>query len=248
MKHIALLLTFLSSPLAMGAKPLPPFPENAAESFCSYVEWVLNAPLTEKQRQEAAAHLKRILVQKDAFEAEIIRDAVLAYDDLSNHTEAEKLNFRNSVEDELFKILKSRFRTKPLAKWLGELNEKTHQVVAEGPPVFSQQAAEAWEELIQFLWLESAGHSLDTATFEEAQSHLAEDFQKLSEEQKRILADAPSAWAALRQSWKKKSDEEKQKLREVWKTALSPASPSDAGTNDFRAQTQSLLTSISGWL
>lgn len=245
MRRFACALVLLVAAAAWSAKPFPVLSPRAPEDFSDYLEWVFDTSLTQKQRQEATRLIQDLEKSRDGFTAEIVADALTARADLGNHSESEREAFRDSVEDELLKTLRSRYRNKPLAKWILETHVQTHKVLAEGPPPLTYQAAEAWVELLSFVLAES-GMEAKPEEMTQLRESLPGAFSQMTEDEKRILSDLPLAWAALRKSWPAKKLDEQRLLKEAWKRALVPEK--DAGTVIGFEKARSLLTLVPGWL
>ncbi|HUU22158.1 MAG TPA: carboxypeptidase-like regulatory domain-containing protein, partial [Phycisphaerae bacterium] len=108
----------------------------------------------------------------------------------------------------------------PASQWAVATYEQAHKPIAEGPPPLTRQMTDANLELLCFVLGEVRGKPFSApgrAVRDYWAKHVAEGYQNRDAAQRKLLADTPTGWAAVREGWPKLSEEQKAACRGQWK-------------------------------
>ncbi|MFZ5470157.1 MAG: hypothetical protein ACOZIN_12050 [Myxococcota bacterium] len=245
------------TPAAVAAPAQTALTPGTERDFFAYIEWTFAARLTAAQRAEGTHLLAQAYAEKSEPQMTIVQDAVLAFNDLANHSDADKQALRASVEDEYLKSLKLRYRTQPLAKWISGVKDARDKTLSPGPPPLTRLSAEAFGELMAFVVKEArvgAVPETDRKYFDDFARALTADYKGYSEEQRISLMEMPNSWAALRTGWAGYPEDKKAKLREEWRSAFKAGAdagstpPFTADGKPLREAARMLAAKVAGWL
>lgn len=246
------------------------------DGFHAYIEWVMDVHLTQSQLEESKALIEKAWADKTPVDTSLVQETLTAQADLANHSEADRMSLRPSVEDEYLKQMSRRYRS-ALGRWVLSVRDAVKKPLVGGKPPLTRQDAEAYSELLAFILNEAGGMQpvmADKAFRAALAKVLSADYRGYSAEQKEGLAGAARDWAALRSSWAGWPESKKGNLRTAWRDAfkevrepapakgkVEPASlKGDAGTpaqplpavqlqsKAFRAAARELAAKINGWL
>lgn len=219
------------------------------EEFFSYIEWVFDAPLTLGMRSEATAYIQAAQAANNTGELALVHEALLAKADLPNHSDQDREALRPSVEDEYIKIMKLRYRTQPLGKWVQNVKLFTSKSIAPGEPTLTRMDAEAYAELVAFVLDEGSGKKVldDKAKLDEFVRAVAAEFRRYGPDEKMALTNMSRQWASLRSAWPSLPKDRKEKLRTEWREHFQGVNAIGDDPKALTAPAKALLLKSSTW-
>lgn len=138
----------------------PPLTREGIQRFTNLMEWLLDVPLTELQKQRIDESLRQSWADGDKEDIQSYV-AVLA---LEAQTAAlspeERRLLREQAQPDVLKELRAQTDDEG-ARWLLEIYDAGHQPIAEGKPPLTRQVTDAFVELFCFMLSEAAGMKLE---------------------------------------------------------------------------------------
>lgn len=202
----------------------PPLTQERADRCGRFFEWLLETRLTNDQRETIQDYLVGVWTNKDANQ---MANAVSVLD---QYAQIEKLDpaTRDLAREEAQPrfIASWRKQDDPLCKWAAGVYDAAHQPIVAGDPPLTRQVSDATLEVLCFVVSEvRGGQRLETGPVlkEHWAKMMAADYAQLGNEQKKVLAEMPTIWAALRAGWVQMPEDKKAEYRTQWKGQFKPA-------------------------
>lgn len=227
------------APAAVGGKPLTLFDVYQTADF---LEWMLDLPFTDGQREYLRQHYVEAWRKADKGEVESI-DAVYALRAKMDDMDLKQRDLmKQVVRAEVIKGWREEAKAGDAgSKWILGLYDGANQPIAkgkEGEPWLTTQATDAMLEMLFFMAcrVDKQADETPTAAHKAAWTkQMAEAYPAMTPEQKNDLVATPTTWAALRVTWPDASEADKTKALSDW--AKMPAVQTAQGQlRDVRAQ------------
>ena len=201
---LALLLTWLVVTLPIAAQAPPDLAR-----LTDVLEWVIEVPLTEGQRQALVPILTSLPAAR-------LQQVAADADQLAPLLPQQRSLLRPAMRTQLLGT------ADPLSQWLKRIQSGAGQIVVSGDPPLTQQSLAAFCEWLLFTIDPTTSpipSSQMASTLEGVLSGLYPDF---SPGQRAQLATLPQQWAGLRKKWPALSAAERDQLSAQWRTMLGP--------------------------
>jgi hypothetical protein len=193
----------------------------AVNTVTDFIEWMLDVPFTQSQRDGLKDHLVAAWANNDRGEIDGVSEIVKARLELDKLTDANRKELaRQAIRVEVLK----QWRTEAgqgdvMAKQMIAVYDAAHQPLVAGDPPLTRQATDATIEVIHFMASRVAG----TADFvpgaqekDRFATNLAAAYPTMPRENRDELAKMPTYWAALRVAWPELSRDQQSKLTAAW--------------------------------
>ena len=225
------------NPTTVLAEGDPPLTVELVDRTSGFIEWLLDVPLTDGQRQTIRDGLVESWTSNNREDVEGILDLLQLEAQVRELDEATRLALRAQVQPGLVQQLRDQPEDEG-AQWLLAIYEAGHQPIADGDPPLTRQATDAYAEFLCFVIAQGLGQEgfEPPAEFKgEFAKTVAAGYADLSPEEKQELAQMPLAWAAVRIEWAKMPDEQKQQYRAQWSESvkgLVPEQPAEPAAEE----------------
>ncbi len=214
-------------PARVLAEGDPPLTVELVDRTTGFIEWMLDVPLTDGQRQTIREGLVESWTSNNREDVEGIADLLQLEAQVREMDEATRLALRAQVQPDLVQQLRQQPEDEG-AQWLLAIYEAGHQPIADGDPPLTRQATDAYAEFLCFVIAQGLGQEgfEPPAEFkDEFAKTVAAGYADLSPEEKQELVQMPLAWAAVRIEWAKMPDEQKQQYRAQWAESVKGLVP-----------------------
>jgi len=197
--------------------------QQTLDQFVGFVVWVLDAPLTETQRQDLQDTAVQAFSGNDQASMSTITQMAGAYQQLAQVSETQRIQLRDQLQPQLL----DQARAQPndeFSRWLLDVYASAHQPIAAGTPPLTRQVADANAEVTYFLLQVVAtgdasinGLKLGPALLDSWASSLAHDYPSYSAPQQQQLAKMPLFRAAMAEGWPQLPAADRADLRDQWR-------------------------------
>ena len=199
----------------------PPLTQATVDQVADFLEWLIEVPFTDEQRQMIAGNMIESWKKDDREEIKGIEDVVKFRAQLSEMSKEQKELARQAAQPEL--IRQARNETDPVAKMIVQAYDAAHQPIAAGDPPLTRQATDALLETLFFMasQVQGAAEVMPTPEMKEQWAKaLAGSYDQADEAARQEMAQMPMRWAAIRMMWPGLSDQDKARTKAQW--AQSP--------------------------
>jgi hypothetical protein len=207
--------------VAEGRDGAPPLTLYAVNAVIDFIEWVLDVPFTQAQRDDLKEHFVAAWNRGNRGEIDGVGQILqgrLALDKLTDPDKKELA--RQSIRAEVLKQWRaSAGRGDALTRQMIDIYDAAHQPLVAGDPPLTRQATDATIEVIHFMAsrVAGAGDFVPSAPEKEQfAKSLAAAYPTMPKENRDELAKMPTYWAALRVAWPELSRDEQSKLTAAW--------------------------------
>ena len=227
--------------LAEAFADQPPLEQFTINQCCDFVEWLLDVPLTDTQRQAAREHLTAAWKRHDKQEAAGLWEVFKARDELNKLKGDKKELARVAARAEVIKNWREEANTgDAMARLMVEVYDRAHQPLAQGrqgEPPLTRQQSDATLEILHFMASKVAGFDVGPSNQQKADfaKNLTGKYAEMPLEAKKELEQMPLYWAWLRAAWPELPADEQAKLTEQW-SAAEPIKPIITQVNDLKAK------------
>lgn len=200
----------------------PPLTQDMVERVVRLFEWLLDAKLTQEQRQQFQASIVTSWKTQNQKEIADTLAVLKLHDDLGKRSEADRSALHEAL---LAQYLQDTRKTPddPLSQWVLGIYYAAHTPIATGNPPLTRQVADAYAELNCFMIGVVRGPEAfqPTKDFKDLFSKsLAAQWPRLSAAQQQEMSQLPVAWAAIQLGWSSVSAADRAKYREQWTPAV----------------------------
>jgi hypothetical protein len=207
--------------VADGRDGTPPLTMYAVNTVTDFIEWMLDVPFTQGQRDELKAHFVDAWAKNDRGEIDGVAQIIKGRIELDKLTDANKKELaRQAIRAEVLKQWRAEAgQGDAMAKQMLGIYDAAHQPLVTGDPPLTRQATDATIEVIHFMASRVAGTSDFVASEPEKEQFaksLAAAYPTMPRENRDELAKMPTYWAALRVAWPELSRDEQSKLTAAW--------------------------------
>jgi hypothetical protein len=202
----------------------PPLSRYMVDEVTSFLEWLVQSPMTEDQRATVESELRRFWKEKAEDEIAGTKEILAGRAELAKLPEAQRELARHTVlEEALAQWQKD--KEDPAAAMMLAIYNASHQPIAAGEPPLTAQAVNAFAEYLNFAAGQCVGYEgrLPKSVCEELGKGVAESYGTLPKEQRETIAGMPMVWAALRVAWPDLPAARKQAMIDGWKQQESIA-------------------------
>jgi hypothetical protein len=202
-----------------GTPPLTVYDVNAVNDF---IEWVLDVPFTDAQRDALRDHFVAAWKANDRGEIEGVGQIITGRAQLDKVTDANKKELaRQAMRAQIVKLLRGEAgRGDAMSRMVIGIYDAAHHPLAAGDPPLTRQATDATLEILYFMAARVTGAAADVAPGSEQRDQFAQQlaaaYGTMPRENREELARMPMSWAALRVAWPELSREEQAKLTAAW--------------------------------
>jgi hypothetical protein len=247
-KHRPTFEAFLKDIRLLSAQTLAPAFDDqpALEQFtvnqcCDFVEWLIDVPLTDTQRQAVRDHLVAVWNRKDKGEANDLWAVFTARNELDKLKKEQKEFGRQTARAEVIRQWRAEAgKGDAMARMMVDVYDRAHKPLAEGKagePPLTRQQADATLEILHFMASKVAGFDVSPSDAQKAEfaTKLAGGYAGLDGGMKKEMEQMPLYWAWFRAAWPELPAEERSKLTEQW-SKDERIKPLVAQINDLRAK------------
>jgi len=232
-----------SFPIA-GNPPLTLAMVNKATDF---FERLLDAKFTAEQRRQFQDSLIASWKARRVIDMQSTVNVIQLCDQLNQKTAQEREMYLQALRAGFV----AQMRAQPnnvVSRWMLHVYDSAHKPLAAGNPPLTQQVADAYAEMFDFMLRESMGKQYFAAG-RDFKAALAQDliarYNQLAPAQQAALSQSPALWVALQAQWPVTPENQRQKLREQWRstfTSLGQSAVQQAGAGN--GQNQSSPSSV----
>ncbi|NSW56228.1 MAG: hypothetical protein HPY44_09450 [Armatimonadetes bacterium] len=222
------------APPVVLAEGEPPLTDVMVSHFGNFLEWTLDATLTQQQRLEVRQSLLAAWQDKDAETITSTGDIVSLMEQLPTLSEADRKLLRESLSHELLSGARAAPQD-PGNQWLLGIYDAAHVPLAQGNPPLTRQVTDALVEMVVFMVAEATGTEGLAATPEmrdEFAADLAAQWPALAPEEQAEASKLPIQWAALRVVWPTLDEEQKTQLRASWAEQFKLSAPQEPAQDE----------------
>jgi hypothetical protein len=207
--------------VADGRDGTPPLTMYAVHTVTDFIEWMLDVPFTQAQRDGLKDHFVQAWAKNDRGEIDGVAQIIKGRLELDKLTDANRKELaRQAIRAEVLKQWRAEaVQGDAMAKQMIDIYDAAHQPLVAGDPPPTRQAADATLEVIHFMASRVAG----TADFapsapekEQFAKNLVAAYPTMPKENRDELSKMPTYWAALRVAWPELSRDEQSKLIAAW--------------------------------
>jgi hypothetical protein len=236
---LTLLLTFGIGTLPAFAQPVlspgtPPLTQQTVDKFDGFLEWLLDAPMTEDQRLQSQQTLVAAWTAKNKYDMDQVTGIANLRDQFATQPDSRAL-LQPKMQSDVLTWLRGH-PDDALSVLLTGLYNSAHAQLAPGSPPLTRQMSEAYLEFIFF-----AADQIDGATDQPTPGQkdawantLTNAYSTFSPDQQQQLSQMPAYWAALRATWPGLSDADRATYKQQWmpvaRALLAPASDQPTAT------------------
>lgn len=207
----------------------PPLTDVIVSYFGNFLEWTLDATLSQQQRLEVRESLVTAWEDKDTETMTSTGEIVALMEQLPALAEADRNLLRQSLGAELLGSARAAPED-PGNQWLLGIYNSAHAPLAQGNPPLTRQVADAMVEMVVFMIAQATGTEGLTATPEmrdEFAADMTAQWPELAPEQQAEASKLPLEWAALRVVWPTLDDEQTAQLRASWAEQFKLTTPQE---------------------
>jgi hypothetical protein len=210
----------------------PPLTLRTVNQVNDFLEWLMETPFTQGQRQQVADHLIDAWRKGDREGAEAVQAIAGIRNQLDALTSDQKALAREAARAEAMKAWRAEaVQGDAMAKLMVGIHDAAHKPLvdaAPGQPPLTRQSADASIEILYFMASKAAdprsdGFELRPAAErkDEWAREMAAAYKDMDATKRDEIAQMPTLWAALRVLWPTLSTDERTKLAAAW--AQTPA-------------------------
>ena len=221
------------------AEGTPPLTEFAYDRTISFVEWLLEVPMTAMQRTTIREAMVAAWQKNDRETIDGTQELIDGVDELAAKTDDEKRALRVIVRDKA--LAEWRKSKDPVEQMLVGVWDAAHQPLVPGTPPLTQQVCDATAEAYFLMACAVAGQGMrspDKALLAKWTELLRTRYPDLPQEFRVGLQQMPVFAAAMRVGWADMPEAEKTQLVAQWKTVPGVV---ELGKQLAAASAQSLL-------
>lgn len=208
---------------------------------CDFVEWLIDVPLTDAQREAARDYLTDIWKRHDKAQATQLWDIFKARNQL-DELKAEKKEFaRQAARAEVIKQWGDEAsKGDPMAKLMVNVYDQAHKPIAQakpGEPALTRQQSDATLEILHFMASKVAGIDVGPSDEQKKEfaAHFAAAYPAMDLDAKKEIQQMPLYWAWLRSAWPDTSEADRAQCIEQW-SKNDRIKPIVAGINELKAK------------
>lgn len=202
---------FASSTTLVAGKP--PLTQHTVYRVHDFLEWVLDVPLTEDQKEHIQAELVRSWNADNRSEIDGCAELLKVYDQV-NQLDAAKRDFaRQAIQAEALKAWRA--GKDDIDRYLVAIYDAAHKPLAAGDPPLTRQVTDSVAELMYFMASEVDGGGTVTPTQEVKDrfaEQVAQTWAAASPETRKQTAAMPLVWAGVRAAWPELSADQRKAL------------------------------------
>jgi hypothetical protein len=204
----------------------PPLTQQTADNLAGFFEWLLDAPLTQGQRQEIQEAAVEVWQRGDMETMANILGIVQAFGQVVQLGETQRMQVRQELQPALL----AEARQHPgndLSRWMLQVYDAAHVSIAPGTPPLTRQVAEAYAEVQHFLLgvvatgqarpIEQDFGPTGRDVWVQA---IADDYPRYGPEYQRKLTEMPLFRAAIGEAWPALTAAEQTQLRNQWRPVV----------------------------
>lgn len=198
----------------------PPLTQATVDAVTDFLEWLIEVPFTEEQRQLIAREMTESWKRNDRADIQGAQDVLKMRAQLSTMSAEQKALARQAAQPELIKTARS--ESDAVAKMIVQVYDAAHRPIAPGSPPLSRQAADAMLEVLFFMASQVQSGDAGPQPHPTQQmkdqwaKNLAANYAKADQAARQTIANMPLTWAALRMQWPTLPEAEKGKARAQW--------------------------------
>jgi len=209
----------------------PPLTQQMVGECRRFLEWTLDAPMTQDQAREFAAALVATWRGRDRDAIQQVLGLLETRERVAALPEAQ----RSFLREQLLATLLAEWRAQPgddSSRWMLAVHDAAHVPIATGDPPLTRQMSDAYAEALVFAARQATGRPFqaDKAFKDLVAARLVEGYGRLAPEAKKLLAACPLAWAALRLAWPELSESKRQDLAQRWMAVFGAFGEPDPAT------------------
>jgi hypothetical protein len=210
------------TPLVDAAAGAPALTMYTVQTVTDFIEWALDVPFTEGQRDALREHFVTAWRARDKGEIEGVAQITAGRAQLDKLTDANKKELaRQAIRAEVMKVWRAEAgKGDAMAKMMVEIYDAAHTPLVAGDPPITRQSTDATLEVLHFMASHVAGAPADVAPSAEQKEHFARNlsaaYAGMPAGNREELAKMPTYWAALRCAWPELAADERQKLTAAW--------------------------------
>lgn len=218
----------------------PPLTRQTADHFVGFFIWLLDAPLTQTQRQDLQDAAVQTWRSGDSNGMSTINQTADAYQKLAQLSETQRIQLRDQLQPQLLDQARSQPNDE-FSRWLLDVYTSAHAPIATGNPPLTRQVSDANAEVTYFLLKVVAtgdgsidGLKLDDSLLDNWAAGVAHDYPSYSADQQQMLTRMPLFRAAMAEGWPQLSADDRARLRDQWRPIAQnwlAATNCDAFTN-----------------
>ena len=194
----------------------PPLTQEMVDRYNLFFEWLLDAPMTQEQRQRIQDAVVADWKAGRSTEIQTAVKIVQAQEQIEQKTESERDLLRASMQPKVLDPLRKQPDNES-ARWVLALYDNAHKPIATGTVPLTRQMADSFIEMLCFMHNQAVSGEPFIATHEDKDQFaktLAGLFGKYNPELQKHIASMPALWAALRYQWSRLNDTD----RSAWKS------------------------------
>lgn len=229
----------------------PPLTVYDIDETMDCLQWLLDAPFTDAQREVFRKEIVDGWTKKDEETIKAIGQVAEFRVELAKLTPDQQDLVRKQSEPKVLEELKK--ENDPCSKLLVEIYDAAHKPIAAGDPALTRQQADAALELFFFIAAELEGvRAKPTASArDEWANKLAASWGTLDANVKKLFAMMPTVWAATRAGWNEMTAADRDEIKKQFgqldfikemRTGFAKIR-TEAGTAASAAELQSKLSS-----
>jgi hypothetical protein len=202
------------------ARGNPTLTQATLDSLTDFLEWLIEVPFTEEQRQVIAHAVIDSWKKNDRPDIQGVQDVLKLRAQLATMTAEQKMLVRQTAQPEVIKTARS--ETDAISKVVVQVYDAAHKPIAAGNPPLTRQAADAMLEVLFFMASQvrlgdTAAQPSPTPQMKEVwANNLAANYGKTDAAARKSIAGMPITWAALRMTWPDLPAADKAKARAQW--------------------------------
>lgn len=228
----------------------PPLTVDMVGKATEFFEWLLDAKLTAEQRRQFQDSLINTWKAGRTDEIQGTVNVIQFGDQLNQKTPQEREAYRQVLQSKFLEQVRAQPNS-ALSRWVLDVYDSAHKPLAAGNPPLTQQVVDAYAEFMEFMVFECTGKRQFEAarTFKDALAQaLIARYKQMTPAQQAGLAQVPALWAVMQARWPATPEDEKQKLRDQWRSTVEamaknlsqPASAAAAGNGQNQSSPGSL--------
>jgi hypothetical protein len=201
----------------------PPLTRLTVDHFVGFFMWVLDAPLTQTQRQDLEDAAVQTWRSGESTSVAAIVQMADAYQKLARLGETQRIQLRDQLQPQLL----DQARSQPddeFSRWLVDVYTSAHMPIASGTPPLTREVSDANAEVTYFVLKVVAtgdgsidGLKLDQSLLDNWAASVARDYPSYAADQQQMLARMPLFRAAMVEGWPQLSADDRARLRDQWR-------------------------------
>ena len=215
----------------------PPLTREMVDKGARLFEWLLDARLTEEQHQQFQDSLVRSWQDRDRAAMDGTLGVLQFHDALGLKSEAERTAMREVLQAQYLDAMRQA-PNDVLSKWVLDIYYSAHTPIARGNPPLTRQVADAYAEVICFMFSEVLGGEAfrpGKDYKDKLAESLAAQYPGLNPDRQKEFGQLPAAWAAIRLTWPTLSEAERANYRQQWTPGVRSMLSAAEGTGEAAA-------------